>query len=554
MPSELARVRTFSEVWQPAALTLLFLCAAVVTIVSGGLAALAVMLIGLGIVLGIARLVAEPADRRYVLLLALVAVLARDLAAGTLDLVLFAIGRQGALFDDDFAYIGLAADLAKNWRGEPVVLSTDPSLVNSYVELAGLLFWAVGKNVIALKLLNVVLAAISGLLTYRTMVNLGMPGGRLAALLMLAFPSLFLWSILTLKDSFSLATTVICVWTVSEFIRSQRSAWFLGTIGTLLVMESVRRYVMLIMVVAWPASFLVVPMRPWQRLRALTLSLLSAGLVLAWVQPWEYYGSGGLAAMTFTRSAMAQQARSAFVEAQPIVAAAPGEHFQISVAGGSGDCRDRRVVEVEPGTELVVEGSDRERVVRGAPLRGMVVYVRACDIVRIVARGSTPEGGASIAAPTPTATLPAQMMVVVLQPEAQNLVAAPPPPATEAVSLAKDLLANVTHLPVGAYFLVVAPFPLTARTALEVAAIPEMLVWYSSLGLGLFGAMRLVQLRNFRYAYGALVMIGIALVLSLIEGNVGTLVRHRAMVIAFIVVFSAVGLEELLTRRRGRQV
>lgn len=555
LPGELTSHRSRVKL---AVVAFLAVAATVATGVAGGPGAVGLFGGAATLVVFASRRVATPEDRRFLVTLALLALLARVLVAAVLDLVLVARGREGALFEDDWGYIRIAADLARNWRGEPVAVATDPSLMHSYVEMAGLLFFAFGKNVLALKLVNVTFGTLAGVLTYRTMVNLRLPGARWGALLMLGFPSLFLWSVTALKDSFSLGLTVMCVWTVSEYLRSRRPAWYLGTIATLVVLESVRRYVMLILSFAWPVSLLFVAMRPWHKVRSVLGAAAAVALLFLWVQPWEYTASGGLAAITFTRASMAQYSRTAFVQAQPIIAGSPGEHFQIAVLGAPTTCGERRVIEVQPGTELVIADSMRAAALRAAPPSGRVVLVRACDIVRIIEPSLTPGP-----LPTATPTLTPQVPIVVLEPEAQNVVGAPippPPPDSEAISLAKDVAANLVHLPVGVLYLIGAPVPGTGRTPGELATIPEMLAWYVSLALAVAGALHLVRRRQFEYAFGALTMLGIGLILSLIEGNVGTLVRHRSMVITFVVVFAAVGfdrsvwpaLQRAIVTRRAR--
>ena len=105
----------------------------------------------------------------------------------------------------------------------------------------------------------------------------------------------------------------------------------------------------------------------------------------------------------------------------------------------------------------------------------------------------------------------------------------------------KGIVDNVKHFPIGVAFLVGAPFPLTARTASEIGLVPDTLLWYAVVVLAVVGLAYLVRRRDRRFAVGVLAMGAIALVLSLTEGNLGTLVRHRAMLIPFVVMLAAVG-------------
>jgi hypothetical protein len=84
------------------------------------------------------------------------------------------------------------------------------------------------------------------------------------------------------------------------------------------------------------------------------------------------------------------------------------------------------------------------------------------------------------------------------------------------------------------------PFPWQARTRREAAVVPETLVWY---GMQALIITALIALRRERWrdlflplAYCA----GLSFVFSLIEGNVGTIYRHRAMLL--IPAFAMAGL------------
>jgi hypothetical protein len=97
---------------------------------------------------------------------------------------------------------------------------------------------------------------------------------------------------------------------------------------------------------------------------------------------------------------------------------------------------------------------------------------------------------------------------------------------------------------------VVVPLPWQANSATLLAYLPEQMIWYVMVALvplGFVGSLRRDPLlASLLLAFAA---ISAALV-AIISGNVGTLVRHRGMVIPFIVWLAAVGASELWARWR----
>jgi len=105
---------------------------------------------------------------------------------------------------------------------------------------------------------------------------------------------------------------------------------------------------------------------------------------------------------------------------------------------------------------------------------------------------------------------------------------------------------------VWAYLTVPLPWDIQSRSAL--AYTPEQIVWYILVALlpaGVWFSFRRDALVTCLLMAHALVA---ALLVAIVSGNVGTLVRHRGMALPYFVWVSAVGACELLTRlaRSGR--
>lgn len=518
-------------------LVLVFAALVAVTI-AGGAGAAAMLVFIFATTLTVARRLSIDGDRPFVLTAVTIAFLGRALFAALLDVALIVTGRGGALFLDDAGYVSLAVELSRAWQGQVVAVNHDPSVDHNYVRLAAALFSVLGPNVMALKLVNVALGTLSALVVYRTIRSLGLSGARAALLLMLFFPSLVLWSSLTLKDTYVLFFAVTATWAVVEFTRTRRYVpWYPLIVVSLLVMENVRPYLFVILVLAWPMAVLIAsePTRRWVP-TGVTTAL--AALLLASTSALNYLNPSIVTAPVYIRHAMALGARSGFVEPHPVVRARPGDRYVVTVPGHA-CASETRVVTVGPGTELIIETAD---ATSAGPDQ---VLVRPCDIV-VVADVRAPLAPDSGSLPTPAAAAPAppDPLPLVLSTEARNIVSVAPP-SEEGLSIQRGLAENVAHLPIGILYVVGAPFPVAARTLGQAATIPEMLLWYLTIALALSGLVALASRRHFGYAYGILVLLAVGLVLSLVEGNVGTLVRHRAMLIPFAVTLAAIGFCEL---------
>ncbi len=90
-----------------------------------------------------------------------------------------------------------------------------------------------------------------------------------------------------------------------------------------------------------------------------------------------------------------------------------------------------------------------------------------------------------------------------------------------------------------------APFPWQIGSMSQIASMPEMLLYYLLLP-AMFLGLRFVMKHKIREGGVIVVYIFIMmLVLAFIEGNVGTLFRHRAMVLPFMFILIGIGLDEM---------
>lgn len=117
----------------------------------------------------------------------------------------------------------------------------------------------------------------------------------------------------------------------------------------------------------------------------------------------------------------------------------------------------------------------------------------------------------------------------------------------------KSVVELIQWLPNGAVHVLAAPFPWQATRAVERAALPDVLAWYLAVILAVV-ALVTTWRSSPRYIQILLYIGAVALMLSLTQGNLGTLVRHRGMLIAPTLVLSGAGAAYLVWRVAGERV
>lgn len=114
-------------------------------------------------------------------------------------------------------------------------------------------------------------------------------------------------------------------------------------------------------------------------------------------------------------------------------------------------------------------------------------------------------------------------------------------------------LGALTFLPVGLAYFMLAPFPWEISSTLQALTLPETLIWYSILPLGVWGMWLAVRhdARMYTVPLAALVLITFAY--ALVEANSGTAYRHRAQFLPLIFIFCALGIRDYQALRAARR-
>jgi hypothetical protein len=103
-------------------------------------------------------------------------------------------------------------------------------------------------------------------------------------------------------------------------------------------------------------------------------------------------------------------------------------------------------------------------------------------------------------------------------------------------------LKAIFFIPLGLVFAIFAPFPWQLGSFMQIMAVPETIVFYILFPFTLRGVIFAFK-KRFETSALMLGIIGAMLIfLSLIEGNSGTLFRHRLVVFYLVFIFTSIGL------------
>ncbi len=99
----------------------------------------------------------------------------------------------------------------------------------------------------------------------------------------------------------------------------------------------------------------------------------------------------------------------------------------------------------------------------------------------------------------------------------------------------------LSALPVGLAYLLLAPFPWQMVSMRQALALPEMILWWSSLPLMILGLAFSLRYRLRQTAPILVFTTLLTLAYSIFQGNVGTAYRQRAQLLVFYLIFVSVG-------------
>lgn len=540
------------------ALRICLLALAAVTVVTGAAAggpgAVLSIAISAAIVLVLATFLSDPLHRSEVVTVAVGILLARIVVTAVMHLGLQRQNEGGAMFEDDFGYVVIGNILARIWSGEPLgpqdmPAQFDSSTVHSYSRAVGAIFLIFGPNVAVAKLANSALAVIAALMIYRaTLLVAGRQAAILALIALALWPSLALWTSLTLKEGVALACAAGTVWAVVELVRAPRLRWFAGVLAFTLPLQDARPYLHAVLLGLWPITLLTTRAftgRP--RLIWGVAAGLAAIIAISGVRPGLALSWGLVGSAEEVRTGMAEGARSAIVEATRQFVAPPGTCMVVRVPGTGSSTGSPQVHMVPPNTPLVFAG----RTTTDIQPPQSSVRVRDGDLVCVQDDSGGPRS-APVGQGEPEMTPSPNVAEVFVTTTGSTRVTE----ASGGESMTptdSDIVRNLAYLPRGAMLLMVAPLPwdilpFPPRWPLLI----EMVLWYGLVVLAILGLAAVVRERRWEALYPVLVGLAVAGVLSLAEGNLGTLVRHRGMVIPYAIIIASLVMARWPALRYGR--
>lgn len=485
------------------------------------------------IVLAAAR-VPGPSEARWLTSAVLVAFALRAIVAAVLVLRSLALGNGGFTTGDDIWYASAAGHLARYLQGDPEFPFVPPAwngeyyLMTTYVYVASAIFWVFGQHVLNMILVNALLGALTVLLAAdvagRTF---GRPAAVAATVVLAVFPSTVLWSAVNLRDTMTTFFIVATLWALVRYIARPSLAWIAVAFLAVWAEEGLRNYVEVVLLVVALLTVLVAyaAMGPARRIR------------------WP------LAASIFAAGVLIQSGLVSFV-AQPLLTL--GNIGEVRVSNQFGRTAFG-TASPTPQAGASASGTPAPSAVEPSPTAPGVTVTTVPGTVSSATPPPPTSPPAATAPPTPSAgpATPAPTIA----PTAAPTVPVTPLPRLLRPDVDTDTAVSrsLTHLPVGVVYTLFAPFPWSVRTPTELAATPDVLLWYLVLACAF--TLLWTQRRRWSWFVPEVLFLGALLfLLALGEGNVGTLFRHRAMAIPAAVVLASPTLAALGRRALAADV
>ncbi len=276
--------------------------------------------------LRLVRLVVAAEQRGRVTAVATLAYALRVAAAVVIQSGSLLSGRGGFVTGDDQGYAATAWGLVQFLRGTPELPYVPPDwggdayLFGTWVYLESALYALFGFDVLIPEILN---AALGGALVafvfdfaHR---SFNTRAGVCAALLVTFYPSLVLWSALNLKEALALFLIASVLWLLLRFHARPRWPLLVPLLMSLILLESIRRYIYVLLLILLPLAVAVTPRLSRRRAVAWTgVAGLLSGSLLVLDGSAASLNPGMLETFESVRHAMAPGARTSFQDRAPL--------------------------------------------------------------------------------------------------------------------------------------------------------------------------------------------------------------------------------------------
>jgi len=156
------------------------------------------------------------------------------------------------------------------------------------------IYEVVGRNMLAIQLVNAAVGAATGVVVYHTAMALfsNLRVAKLAALLVTFFPSLILWSSQALKDGLIILALAVSILATLRLMEKVTVKWVLVITVSLLALLSLRFYIFYMMTAAVAGSF-VMGMKTLsaQSFVQRFVAVAAIGMAFTWFGVLQYAGS-----------------------------------------------------------------------------------------------------------------------------------------------------------------------------------------------------------------------------------------------------------------------
>lgn len=452
--------------------------------------------------------------------------------------------RDGFVVGDDAEYFYLSQAFASWVQGVELPPRVPPFwngsayLFGTFVYLQSALIYALGPDPLIIPFLNGAFYCLSAIVLFDLGRRLFDERSALMATgVFLFFPSTVLWSSLNLKDALALLILTTVLWELVRWRCHARWVFMAGAYLLLIPMQSLRPYLFLGLAGLIPIGAALASTISVRRRVLWTAATAAVSLLFILQEQTVPLGPGILETFQAAREGMAIQARTAYVirpvyvtegttfiiplpsrtpaaGQTPTPTPTPRPGGGVLAAAAAQGCTEPRFVHVPSHARIVIQ--DGSAATRGG-FGDDIVIVRPCDIVIVGSTDVTPA------------------------PEAREL---PQDDVTLKESTSDErllLVRTLAYLPTGMSYALFAPFPWALQRTVDMLTVPEMVVWYAAMALA---AATLWRRRHdlLPLAVPALYAGGVTLLLSLVEGNVGTVYRHRGMLIPIVLLFAGPGM------------
>lgn len=461
--------------------------------------------IGFALSLAVVWLCFRGADRQFLLSLFLAAFAVRLAAAVASHFVLVYAGRNGYLLLDDWAYDKLGWTLARVWMGIlPGIHVNDEYLMVNYTYLVAGVYYFLGHNLLAAKMMNVAFGTLTAVVVYAIGAEIfNQRAARIAALLTAFFPSLIAWSAINLKDILAVLLTTAAIFGLVRYARRHQWWALVLCLAAFLAIENLRQFVFFILAWLMPVAFLFTDRS--ERDPGARRAMLAVMLGLAVAGPLFYY-------IQYTEG-MRQ-----YLILLPFVFFTPA----LLLFANRPDRRHKLLLLVPLLLGIVLLGLVTNNEKLGTNFLTPKALTEA-EWKRWLEENKAETGLNEFGGIKPTKD--------------------------------KDIIRDgLVYLPKGMFYVLLGPLPWEARSASARAVIPEMLLWYGLLAAAVVGIGVCYKSRwrdlVLPLGFAAAWIVGLALT----EGNTGNIFRHRSQFIPLVLLLSAVGLLWLWTRWRARSM